>query len=272
MVVPGRKQTATEWWRGLPGAWRANVGLYGLATLALVALVAQILTGGGAPPQRVEVASRAPVTTTTSPRFQTTTTAGEAPTTAGPPDTAPPPPPTTAAATPPAAGRSPAPPPGPPPLAVQPHDTTTAPPVCRNSSDPRCGAFFWSPDPAPNQRLTVSVSATPDTPAPGDLVTFTVQVTDPDHAVSANCAEVNYGDGSIEPIGCSRPQCVEAHGPWVPPPQVTGSQTFTFQHAYQALGTFAPTFTFHTDQDVPCPNPYGNSGSGSIGVTVQIPS
>ncbi|MEN3316301.1 MAG: hypothetical protein V7605_2535 [Acidimicrobiaceae bacterium] len=256
MGEPGRRRTAAEWWRGLPGAWRANVSLYCLATIALIALVTQVLTGRGGPPQRLEVASRAPVTTTTSPRFQTTTTTG--PPTTGAPDTTAAPV-TTVAPPPPAKG--PNTPPAPAPLQVQPQDTTTAPPVCRNSTDPRCGDFSWSPEPAQNQPLTVTATASTS----GSDVTFTVRVIDPDHSVTGNCAQVDIGDGPSQPFGCTPPQCVNAHGPWTPPAQVTGDQTFTFHHAVE---NYRATFTFRTDQDVPCPNPYGSMNTGSVDVTV----
>lgn len=268
MGQPSRTQTAAEWWHGLPGAWRANVALYGLATLALVALVTQIVAGGGAPPQRVEVASRAPAkTTSTTARLQTTTTAGPTtteggPTTTGAPGT------TVAPAPPPRPASPPAPPP---PLSVEPapQDTVTTPPVvCRNSSDPQCGPFSWDPAPAENQVLTAAVSASPPDPTTGE-VTFTVRVTDPDHLVTDNCAEANYGDGSsIERRACTPGQCVDAHGPWTPPAQVTGSGTFTFRHR---SGNYTATFTFHTDEDIPCPNPYGSVGFGSIRVTAPGP-
>ncbi len=266
MDEPGQTHAAAKWWRGLSGAWRANVGLYCLATVALVALVAQIVTGGGRPAQRVEVASRAPITTAPSPRPQIPTTTPPT-TVAGPPTTDAP----TASAPPgPAAPNTP---PAPAPLTVGPsvpENPTTSPPVCRNSTKPDCGPFYWDPAPAPNQPLNVNVTPSPSNPAPNDVVTFTVKVTDADHRVTNNCAQANFGDGVVQSLPCTHAQCFDAHGPWDPPPQTDGDATFTFRHQY-GQGTFAPTFTFHTDFDLPCPSPYGSAGSGQTTVRVSGP-
>lgn len=263
MGEPGRTAVITDWWRGLSGAWRANVGLYGLATLALVALVAQIATGRGEP-QRVEVASRAPVTSAPPvSRIQPTTTAGPTTTVAAPP--------TTVTLVP--AGPVPPTNPAPPvPLSVdRPVDepTTVPGPVCMNSSNPACGAFFWDPPPAPNQGLTVSVSPSTANPTTTDPVTFTVTVSDPDHRVTDNCAVANFGDGSFESRVCTHAPCADAHGAWETPPAVAGNATFTFSHVYQQAGSPVARFTFHTDFDAPCPNPYGSTASGETPLMVQ---
>jgi len=263
MEEPGRRHAAAAWWRGLSGGWRANVGLYCLATLALVALVAQIMTGGGQPAQRVEVASRAPVSTAPTSRPQITTTAPPT-TVAGPATTEAP---TTTAAPGPAAPNTPA---SPTPLAVgpsAPENTTVPPPVCRNSTNPDCGAFYWDPPPAPNQQLNVAVTASAPN-ANGD-VAFSVRVTDPDHRITNNCAQANYGDGVVDSLPCTFPPCFDAHGPWDPPPQINGDATFIFRHQYRQAGTYTPSFTFHTDLDLPCPSPYGSAGSGQT--TIMVP-
>jgi len=257
MDEPGRTHAAAAWWRGLSGAWRANVGLYCLATLALIALVAQIATDGGRSAQRVEVASRAPISTAPTSRPQMPTTA----------------PPTTAVG--PATTQAPAPPPGPvapntppppAPLSVGPFvpndPTTIPPPACRNSANPDCGPFFWDPAPAPNQQLSIDVTATatPTSNPGGRNVTFAVRVADPDHPVTDNCAQIDFGDGSaVDRRPCSFPPCPDAHGAWEPPPAVAGDRTFSFAHRYSG-GTYTATFTFHTDDDPPCPNPYGSAG------------
>ncbi len=266
MGEPGRTSAATDWWKSLSTAWRANVGLYCLATVALVALLAQIAVGRGQPAQRVEVASRAR-TTPTSPRMATTTTVGptttavgQAPTSA--PDTTVPPGPVRPNT------------PGPPaPLSVgpspPPQDTTTAPPlICRNSTDPACGPLFWNPLPSPNQPLSVNANASPSSLGVGEVVTFTVQVVDPDHPVTDNCAQIDYGDGVAPSLPCTRPQCPDAHGPWSPPAAVDGNQTFTYAHQYSSVGSYRATFSFHTDDDPPCPDPYGSANSGQAVVTV----
>jgi len=112
--------------------------------------------------------------------------------------------------------------------------------------------------------VTVTKSAPTST---GD-VTFTVRVVDPDHPVSGNCSAVDFGAGPTQPFGCTPPHCANAHGPWTPPAQVTGDRTFTFVHP---TGNYTATFIFHTDQDDPCPDPYGSFGSGQIDVTVPPP-
>ncbi|MDQ6797310.1 MAG: hypothetical protein M3011_04675 [Actinomycetota bacterium] len=262
MVEPVRGNAATDWWRSLSTAWRANIGLYGLATVALIALIAQIAIGGGRAPQRVEVASRAPERTApTSPRLPSTT---------APPTTVAPPPPTTPA---PATSAAPAPaktstPTPPVPLSVDPfvpETTPTVPPlVCRNSTNPDCGPFFWDPSPSNNQPLNVNVSAS--SPSPDGDVTFTARVTDPDHPVTDNCAQIDYGDGTVDRRPCSFPPCADAHGAWAPPPVLAGDRTFTSTHRY-ANGSYRATFTFHTDFDPPCPNPYGSAGQDAV--TVQ---
>jgi len=270
MGEPGRTRAPAEWWKSLSGAWRTNVALYGLATIALVALVAQIAVGGGQPPQRVEVASRAPARTApTSPRLPTTTTTTT--TVAGTPVTAAPD--TTAAPGPTPSSA----PPAPAPLSVGPstpvpQDTTTVPPICpKNSTDVACGPFFWDPPSNGNQPLTVSASASPTNPRVGDVVTFTVQVVDPDHPVTDNCAEIDFGDGQRAQLPCSHPQCPDAHGAWEPPPAIPGNQTFTYTHQYAAERPYTASFTFHTDQDPPCPNPYGSANSGYAPLTVSGP-
>ncbi len=266
MGEPGRTRAAAEWWRSLSTAWRANIGLYGLATVALVALVAQMATGGGSPPQRVEVASRAPLRTApTSPRAPTTTVA---PTTIPPLTTVPAPTPVAPAPAPPEAA-NPAPLPlGPAP--AQPDTTIDPGPICpKNSVDPACGPLFWDPPASRNQPLSVTVTATatgtPTTGPPGRDVTFSVAVSDPDHPVTDNCAQIDYGDGSVYRLPCNPPQCPDAHGAWEPPPAVAGARTFTYTHHY-SNDSFRATFTFHTDRDAPCPNPYGSVAQTPIDV------
>lgn len=264
----GRARAAAEWWRSLTAGWRLNIGLYALAAIALVALVVSVATGGGQKPKQVEVATQARPTTTppTLPRPTTTlpaaTTTTVTPTTVGGPATTAAPAvggrtATTRATT----GGAPA------------TTTTTAPPVCRNSTDPRCGDFRWDPLPN-NQPLTVNVSFSPAAPKAGDSVTFTVEVSDPDHAVTSNCAVVEYGDGYSEPPApCPVPTCGPAHGPWDPPAAQPGTQRFTYSHIYAAAGSYTARFVFHTDKDTRCPqpDPYGNTQAADKGVVVVAP-
>ncbi|MGI9022900.1 MAG: hypothetical protein ACR2HV_06675 [Acidimicrobiales bacterium] len=262
MGEPGRVQAVGEWWTGLSQAWRANVVLYGLATISLVALVAQLVAGGGDPPTGVEVASRGPNAAPTSRPLvtvgPTTTTVPGAP--ASPDTTAvPTPTPVTAPDT----------PPSPVPISVDPlppNEETTVPtaPACRNSFDPACGSFFWDPQPGSNQPINVSVTMSPTDPAPGEPVNFTVTVTDPDHEVSQNCAVIDYGDGVVDQRPCRSFECQAAFGPWDTPAKRTGREVYTFIRPY-AAGNWVARFTFRTDRDL-CRDPYGNEGTGQINV------
>src|SRR3712207_6243843 len=65
--------------------------------------------------------------------------------------------------------------------------TTTAARVCRNSTDPACGQFFWDPAPTGNQPLNVQITTSPPNPRAGQEVAFTVSLHDPDHALGT-CA------------------------------------------------------------------------------------
>lgn len=115
--------------------------------------------------------------------------------------------------------------------------TTETPPVCRNSTDPRCGPFYWDYDPAtwPNQPLEITVTSSPSTVVAGKEVSFSIRFFDPDVGGADNCAYADFpgstpgaeGDGSQfggEGIffGCFMPGCLapdrEPYGPWDPPP------------------------------------------------------
>jgi hypothetical protein len=136
------------------------------------------------------------------------------------------------------------------------------PPNCQNSSDPACGDFSWSPPASNNLPITINIH--PSTTA--NTVTFAVDVADADHAVSDNCAVIDYGDGNVDQAPCQSASCPATFGPWTPPDRVAGSRTFSYSHTY-VPGTYTARFEFHTDRDR-CPDPYGNFGLGSSTVTV----
>jgi hypothetical protein len=259
MDESGRK-SLTEWWQGLSGAWRLNGLLYLLTVIALLALVVEVVSGGGETPKRVQVASRQTGrTTTTFPRPLTTTAPLATSTTV--------PGPTTTADTsgPAGGGVASAPqrgggPSAPAPLVVPPAPSGGGDLVCLNSKNPACGPFSWQTPPGNNQPVTVSVDPSAVTVAPGQPVTFSVTVADPDHSVTANCGVVQFGDGAVAPLNCNRPSgsaCASSFGPWVTPRAVNGRQLFKFTHAYAAGGPYSATFSFGTDQDA-CPDPYGS--------------
>jgi hypothetical protein len=280
MGEPGRIQAFLGWWRELPTGWRVNVGLYVLAGVSLIALLTQIVVGRGSRPGRVEVAARAPNRPTTTVAAPSTTEATS--TTVEPLVTAPPAP---AEEPPPAptsgrtgggargarggggggggGGGSPS------PATFGPAPTSL---ICRQSVDPACGRFRWEPPPGENRGLTIDVSSSPEAPRVGDTVTFTVRVTDPDHIVTGNCTEVDLGvNGTFVPHGCVPPPCPAAHGPWSPPAQHTGSQTFTFTETYPEARTYTARFTFRTDRDG-CPDPYGSSDTATVNVSIAPPA
>jgi hypothetical protein len=275
MGEPGRLQALRQWWRDLPTAWRVNAALYLLAGLSLVALLAQVVTGGDSKPRRVQVASRPQAGPTTSTPLGTSTTALPATTVEGPTTIAPPaatvaPKAAFASATtrPRAAAGKPAPAPAPAPGNGAGAAPAPPGPVCHNSTDPACGVFFWDPPSGGNAPISIAVTVTPNTLAPsvGQEVVFQVNVVDPDHAVTGNCSRVAYGDGSA-PDGqpCRPAPCLEAHGPWAPPAKEAGGRNFTFRHTYTSPGNFTAELTFQTDADR-CPDPYGNGPT-----TARIP-
>jgi hypothetical protein len=270
MGEPGRFQALLERWRELPTSWRVNAGLYLLAGLSLVALLAQVVTGGGSRPRRVEVASRPSARPTTSAVLAPSTTALAPTTVAGPTTTVPPA--TAAAAAPKAAAgsattrpRATASPgsPSPAPPGNTPAPGPSPAPACHNSTDPACGAFFWDPPAGSNAPVGVSVQASPFTPHANDEVTFNITVTDPDHAISDNCTVARFGDGTSQDFPCNPAPCANAHGPWVPPAQETGSRVFRFTHRYATPGDFQAEFSFRTDSDR-CPDPYGSGPTTAL--------
>jgi hypothetical protein len=269
MGEPGRLQALRQWWRDLPTSWRVNAGLYLLAGLSLVALLAQVVTGGDSKPRRVEVASRPQARPTTSAPRGTSTTALPAtsvalPTTIAPPAATAAPKSGSGSATtrPRAAAAQPSPAPGPAPGNGA---GSTPTPACHNSTDAACGAFVWEPAAGSNAPIRVTVKASPFTPHVNEEVVFQVTVVDPDHAVTGNCTNVSYGDGATANEPCRPAPCPDAHGPWTPPAQETGSRDFTFRHTYTSPGNFAAELTFQTDADR-CPDPYGNGPT-----TARIP-
>ena len=273
MSEPGRLQALADWWRDLSTGWRVNVALYALAGVCLVALLAQIATGGGQRPQKVEVASR-PQTgpASTQPQAAIIATTSTVPPTSTAPSTS-----AAAASKPSGSVRSAQPSPpasrpnttkgSPTPLIFDPNASRTSVQCQHNSLDPRCGPFSWASPPGGNEPLSISGSASPPTATVGQPVTFTITVRDPDHLVTGNCTGVDYGDGAASNGPCNPAPCPAPYGQWDTPPKQNGSQEFTFQHTYNSPGDYHPTFTFHTDRDR-CPDPYGNEGQWATSIHV----
>lgn len=272
MGEPGRIQAFLGWWRELPTGWRVNVGLYVLAGVSLVALLAQVVVGGDSGPRRVEVASgrRSPRTTTTLSVPSIT----EAPTSTVPPLTT----------APPATGGEPVPTLGRPrarggggggtgkgsPAVTFVPTTPTTVPCGRNTTEDRCGPLDWEPDPGPNAGLSIVIE--PSSPAEtGAPVNFHVVVDDPDHRVTGNCWEVDWGDGQKGSGPCVPAPCENARGVWDTPAKEPGHGDITVPHEFASANTYTVRFTFRTDKDS-CPDPYGSVGSNSVQVTVTAPA
>src|SRR5581483_2333061 len=123
---------------------------------------------------------------------------------------------------------------------------------------PRCGPFRWDPAPGANAPLSISITYTPQNPHPGDVVTFTVHVVDPDAspiiAGEQTCNPPGFGD--VGTTRCS-PTCAQpGYGPWTPPARQRGDRTVTYTHPYDSAGTYTAHFWFASFA-TPCPkNPY----------------
>jgi hypothetical protein len=164
-----------------------------------------------------------------------------------------------------------------------PAPTTTTTVSCRNSTDPRCGAFRWDPDPGPNAPFDVSVSFTPAHPHVGEQVTFFVRAVDPDAKWVWGVAR-DFGDpgGAVAIDGSSMiadaypDYCAPAkYGPWTPPPRRSSDETFGYPergvtHTYTAPGTYKARWSLRSDSTA-CGlhEPYGSFGSESVTVDVQ---
>ncbi|HUQ62151.1 MAG TPA: hypothetical protein VM121_00165, partial [Acidimicrobiales bacterium] len=148
-----RLESTWDRWQRLPLGYRINACLYVLAFIALVGLLAQVISGDGGKPRQVEVASRAP--TTTRPKPTTTTT--KVPLVTVPTTTAAPKPAAPAASS---GSRSSTGSGGGASSNPQPADTTPiqgvpVTPHCQDSTDPDCGTFSWSPAPSPNKPIAI---------------------------------------------------------------------------------------------------------------------
>jgi hypothetical protein len=172
---------------------------------------------------------------------------------------------------PPAAAPAPAPAPSPTEAAApEPAPTEAAAPppasaptlVCHNSTDSRCGRFFWSPSPGANKPIDIQVTWSPESPVAGDVVTFWVKITDADAKITDSAA--GYGD----PRGASLPACATPvrYGPWSPPARQAGSLSLVFHHAYAAAGDYNAIFLGRSGA---CGSPYGADVSLRVPITVQ---
>jgi hypothetical protein len=133
---------------------------------------------------------------------------------------------------------------------------TTSTVACRNSTNPACGPLHYDP-PMTNAPATISVTTTPAVPRAGDVVTFTLHVTDADSRItSANpCMQYTFGEGvdgkCIADCSAHAPQ----YGAWDPPPPEPGDATFTMRHAYATAGVYNAKFEVTPGLCGPRPSP-----------------
>ncbi len=164
--------------------------------------------------------------------------------------------------------------------------TTTAGPAsgCVNSTDAKCGPFYWNPPPAPNQPLTLTVTFTPASPHVGDLVAFTVTYADPDAGrppLGCSTESQSYGDGSpaVRRV-CDDASTCTWTGAHTPLPAAGGRWNVTYQHRYAQAGTFVADFSGTSrlaGAQAHCADsktgrsgdPFASTGSASVTVSVS---
>ena len=105
-----------------------------------------------------------------------------------------------------------------------PTTTSTAPIVCRDSTDPICGPAYWAPMPHDEPPVIVSVTVSPRTPIAGKPFTLTISWRDADSPFGEVSGACIVG-GSCWRISAVSVVAPEAHGPWTPPPTGPGSGT-----------------------------------------------
>jgi hypothetical protein len=151
-----------------------------------------------------------------------------------------------------------------------PSGSTASSIACRNSSDPRCGAFRWDPAPGSNQPLDIQLTYEPADPHPGDVVTFTARVVDPDAspitAGEESCNPPSYGDRAAS--RCAPPCPAPGYGPWTPPPRKRGERSVTYSHTYAQAGTFTASFWFGSAGGC-ASNPYASAAESAVVINVS---
>lgn len=153
--------------------------------------------------------------------------------------------------------------------------------TCVKSFDPGCPVGRWEPQPR-NQALTVSFKFSPAHPMPGQAVTFSVFLDDPDDLnlqIDAAYFGDEAGGSTTQPsaqASTARPGCPQPRGFWPPPaPGPHGHTTQQLTYAYPAPGSYQVHFTASSGQPKdPCTlaDPYANSAfSSSQTVNVDSP-
>ena len=155
------------------------------------------------------------------------------------------------------------------PLATSP--PTTAP-VCRNSTDPACGAFRWDPAPADRPAtLTITPQAGPI--VAGQRVDFTLAMSDPDGPVTLAEWDIAVNPGTAQYGSSSTverpPACPARYGPWTPPPPNGGEASTLTNILFEQPGTY--TITVDVRPAAGCDNvdPYRSGARRTITVEVE---
>lgn len=156
----------------------------------------------------------------------------------------------------------------------------TAPaPVCRNSTDPRCGPFRWDGVVA-NQGMTLDLRWSPANPEIGQAVTFTLTASDPDAPADGFFQSYGFGDGGAL-IADDFPEECDRYGPWSLPAPKPGRWVATYTHTYSRTGTFQAWFTRSSrtpglpgcvDKERDLGDPWASSATIKASITVAPPS
>lgn len=145
---------------------------------------------------------------------------------------------------------------------AEPHRPPAGPdrrtPRCRNSSEKRCGRFYWQTDTATDEPLAVSAYFRPAAPRAGEPVTFFASASDPDARVAC-CSFVI--DGELFGRDVER-SCEQRYGPWAPPRREPGEGAMALEHAFSEPGTHTVTVVATSGDH--CQHPYGGHATFTI--------
>ena len=154
---------------------------------------------------------------------------------------------------------------------------------CHNSDDPACGPFHWVTQPA-DAPLTVNFTYLPLDPMPGQLVTFSVVLDDPDDNQNLQIDAAYFGQeagnsaqaGATGGLVAAGNSCATPHGAWTAPrPSGHGHLATTMTYMYTSPGNYQVSFTASSGASSnPCapPDPYASTGtSATETVTVASP-
>lgn len=156
---------------------------------------------------------------------------------------------------------------------------TTLPPVCRNSTDPRCGPFRWDGTPV-NQGLTLDIRWSPANPEIGQPVTFTLTMSDPDAPADGFSQSFGFGDGGAL-VADDFPDECDRYGLWSLPEPKPGRWVDTYTHTYSRTGTFEAWFTRTSrtpglpgcvDSERDLGDPWASSATIKVSITVTASS